>query len=208
MKEGAYNCAGGSVVQPASAPIVTRDKSVHFSSESGEWATPQWLFDSLDKEFRFTLDPCCTHENAKCKKHYTKKENGLLQSWADERVYMNPPYGRDIKPWMCKAYEEFKNGALVVCLVAARTDTAWWHDYAAKGDVRFYRGRLRFGEAKQSASFPSALVVFRPGQYSYHDLPNRSFATCRKRKASAPRLTQKTVEAISGVVGSTFIHQL
>lgn len=73
---------------------------------------------------------------------------------------MNPPYGRTIGAWMRKAYEESLKGAVVVCLVPARTDTAWWHDYAAKGKVRFLRGRLKFEGAKANAPFPSALVVF------------------------------------------------
>jgi hypothetical protein len=73
---------------------------------------------------------------------------------------MNPPYGRAIKDWMAKAYDSSKNGAKVVCLVPARTDTAWWHDYAMKGEITFLRGRLKFGNSKNSAPFPSALVVF------------------------------------------------
>ncbi len=170
MKGGACKSEVALVAEASDPPSESARQSVHFSSKTCEWCTPQSFFDALDKEFRFTLDPCCTHKNAKCKKHYTEKENGLIQSWADERVFMNPPYGRDIKHWMRKAYEESKKGALVVCLVAARTDTAWWHDYAAKGEVRFYRGRLRFGDAANAASFPSALVVFRPGRYRYSDI--------------------------------------
>ncbi len=189
MKEGAYDCGGGAAPGRSAHSLGHPGKSVHFSSKTCEWSTPQGLFDALDWEFRFTLDPCCTHKNAKCKKHYTREENGLLQSWADERVFMNPPYGRDVKHWLRKAYQESKNGATVVCLVPSRTDTAWWHNYAAKGDVRFLPGRLRFGHAKNSAPFASAVVVFRPGQYSYQDLANESFGTCRKRKASPPRLT-------------------
>lgn len=76
---------------------------------------------------------------------------------------MNPPYGREIGDWMRKAYQSCnQNGALVVCLVPARTDTAWWHDYAMKGEIRFLRGRLKFGGAETNAPFPSALVIFRP----------------------------------------------
>ncbi len=78
---------------------------------------------------------------------------------------MNPPYGREIKKWMEKAYLESTKGAVVVCLVPARTDTAWWHDYAMLGKVRFIRGRLKFSGAKHSAPFPSAVVVFRPVSY-------------------------------------------
>jgi site-specific DNA-methyltransferase (adenine-specific) len=80
-----------------------------------------------------------------------------------ERCWMNPPYGREIKAWMKKAYDSSRTGALVVCLVPARTDTAWWHDYATKAaEIRFIRGRLRFGDAKHAAPFPSAVVVFQP----------------------------------------------
>ena len=130
-------------------------------SETVEWSTPKEVFARLNATHGFTLDPCSTHDNAKCSKHYTASENGLAQSWQGERVFMNPPYGRAIGAWMKKAYDESRGSALVVCLVPARTDTAWWHDYAAKGDVRFIRGRLKFGGGKKSAPFPSALVVFK-----------------------------------------------
>jgi len=155
--------------------------SVHFSSATPEWATPQDFFDAQNAIHNFTLDPCCTHENAKCKKHYTQAENGLAQDWSGDRVWMNPPYGREIGIWMRKAYEESQRGALVVCLVPSRTDTAWWHDYAAKGTVAFIRGGLKFLVADGSpgrpatksviegrhahnncAPFPSALVTFTP----------------------------------------------
>lgn len=137
--------------------------SIHFSSETPEWYTPQDFFDKLNAEFNFTLDPCCTHENAKCERHFTQEDDGLSQSWHGESVFMNPPYGRMIKDWMRKAYESCnRSGAQVVCLVPARTDTAWWHDYAMKGEIRFIRGRLKFGGAVDSAPFPSAVVIFRP----------------------------------------------
>lgn len=138
------------------------DMTVHFSSATPEWYTPLDFFQVLDAEFNFTLDPCCTHENAKCARHFTQADNGLAQDWGTETVFMNPPYGREIKDWMRKAYEASLAGAVVVCLVPARTDTAWWHDYAIKGENRFLRGRLKFGGATTSAPFPSAVVVFRP----------------------------------------------
>lgn len=137
-------------------------KSVHYSSLTDEWSTPQSFFDELNERWNFTLDVCATPENAKCDQHYTRATDGLSQSWAGERCWMNPPYGRAIGHWMRKAYEESQRGALVVCLVPARTDTAWWHDYAAKGDVTFIRGRLKFGGGRNSAPFPSAVVVFKP----------------------------------------------
>ena len=127
------------------------------TSLSAEWATPQRLFDQLDAEFHFTLDPCCTKENAKCEKYYTAGQDGLSQSWDGERVFMNPPYGRQIKAWIKKAYE---TNATVVCLVPSRTDTAWWHDYCMKGEVRFIRGRLYFNDGDGRAPFPSVIVIF------------------------------------------------
>ena len=136
--------------------------AIHFSSKSNEWATPQWLFDSLNREFHFTLDPCSTDENAKCSRHYTLAENGLSQDWSEEVVFMNPPYGREITFWMEKAFLSGKQGATVVCLVPARTDTAWWHSYAIHGEIRFLKGRLKFGDATSSAPFPSAIIIFRP----------------------------------------------
>lgn len=137
--------------------------AVHFSSATDDWATPQEFFDELDAEFDFTLDVCASDSNAKCGLYFTRDDDGLSQTWDAERCWMNPPYGREIKAWMRKAYGSSLEGALVVCLVPARTDTAWWHDYATKAtEIRFVRGRLRFGSAKHSAPFPSAVVVFRP----------------------------------------------
>lgn len=137
--------------------------NVHFSSKTDEWPTPQWLFDALDREFGFTLDPCSTDANAKCPKHFTRAEDGLRQSWAGETVFMNPPYGEQIGLWMAKAHHAaVDEKATVVCLVPARTDTRWWHAFAMKHEIRLLRGRLRFGEASASAPFPSAIVVMRP----------------------------------------------
>jgi phage N-6-adenine-methyltransferase len=134
--------------------------NVHFSSATDEWATPQSLFDELSAVFGgFTLDPCATPQNAKCRNFFTRHQDGLAQRW-DGKVFMNPPYGRDIGRWVKKAYEESLDGALVVCLLPARTDTRWWHDYAKHGYVYFLRGRLRFGTALNSAPFPSAIVTF------------------------------------------------
>jgi phage N-6-adenine-methyltransferase len=131
-----------------------------FSSLTDQWATPQGVFDLLNAEFGFGLDVCALPENAKCRRYFTPKLDGLKQVWKGT-CWMNPPYGREIVDWMKKAYESSLQGATVVCLVPARTDTAWWHDYAAKGEIRFVRGRLRFGSASSSAPFPSAIVVFR-----------------------------------------------
>jgi len=134
--------------------------NAHFSSATDLWATPQDLFDRLHAQYGFEIDVCATPENAKCPKFFTKADDGLAQQWSGV-CWMNPPYGRQIGAWMAKAYRASQAGATVVCLVPARTDTAWWHDYAAKGEVEFLRGRLKFGGHKKPAPFPSAIVVFR-----------------------------------------------
>ena len=134
-----------------------------YSSATDEWPTPRAFFDLMAAEFGpLDLDVCATPENAKCARFYTRDDDGLAQPWAPARCWMNPPYGRTIGAWMAKAWQEAQRGALVVCLVPARTDTAWWHDCAAKGQVRFLRGRLRFEGGKSNAPFPSAVVVFHP----------------------------------------------
>lgn len=141
-------------------------QSVHFMSVTCEWATPQWLFDALHREFGFTLDPCSTHGNAKCGRHFTRAENGLTQSWAHEVVFMNPPYGREIILWMRKAHlSALHERTIVVCLVPARTDTRWWHSYAMKHEIRLFHGRLCFGDGTNPAPFPSAVVVMRPAEF-------------------------------------------
>ena len=134
-----------------------------FSSTTNEWETPQDFFDKLNEEFHFTLDPCATHENAKCKKYYTVKEDGLKQDWQGEVVFCNPPYGKAIKNWVKKCYEESrKPNTTVVMLIPARTDTTYFHEYIYKKakEIRFIRGRLKFGNSKNSAPFPSMVVVF------------------------------------------------
>lgn len=134
--------------------------SVHFSSKTDLWATPQDFFDALNAEFNFDVDVCATAENAKCIKYFTAQQDGLKQDW-NGVCWMNPPYGRVIGNWVKKAYVSAQNGATVVCLLPARTDTKWWHDYCMKGSVRFIRGRLKFGCNKNSAPFPSAVVIFK-----------------------------------------------
>lgn len=134
-----------------------------FSSKSNEWDTPKDFYEKLNEEFNFNLDPCSTHENAKCEKHYTILEDGLKQDWGGHTVFMNPPYGRDISKWVQKAYEESKKpNTTVVCLIPSRTDTSYWHDYifGKAKDIRFIRGRIKFGNSKNSAPFPSAVIVF------------------------------------------------
>ena len=134
-----------------------------FSSSSNEWATPKAFFAALDAEFHFTLDPCATPENAKCKNFYTIEDDGLTKSWGGEIVFCNPPYGRAIGAWVRKCSEESrKPGTTVVALIPARTDTAYFHDYIYNKarEVRFVRGRLHFNDSKQGAPFPSMVVVF------------------------------------------------
>ena len=132
-----------------------------FSSASVEWATPQALFDKLDAEFHLDLDPCSTHENAKCAEHFTKAEDGLSQNWGGKRVFCNPPYGRELPKWIKKAHDEAEKGALVVMLIPARTDTRAFHDYIYhQAEIRFLRGRIRFVGSKWNAPFPSMVVIF------------------------------------------------
>ena len=129
-----------------------------FSSASDDWATPQDFFDELDQEFDFTLDPCASEINNKSAKFYTKEQDGLLQNWGGERVFCNPPYGRGIEKWV----EKCSKCELAVMLIPARTDTKWFHEYIyGKAEVRFIKGRLKFGDQKNSAPFPSMVVVFR-----------------------------------------------
>jgi phage N-6-adenine-methyltransferase len=132
-----------------------------FTSVSDEWETPQEFFDVADRAFHFDLDVCATSANAKCERYYTKEENGLSQAWRGV-CWMNPPYGREIALWVRKAYESsLEEGTVVVCLLPARTDTRWWHDYVMPHVrcVMFIRGRLRFS-GRGPAPFPSALVMF------------------------------------------------
>jgi phage N-6-adenine-methyltransferase len=133
--------------------------NIHFKSNTDEWETPIDLFESLNNEFKFNIDVCATKDNTKCSKFFTREINGLNQSWQGI-CWMNPPYGRTIGKWIKKAYESSLKGATVVCLVPARTDTSWWHDYCMKGVIRFIRGRLKFSGHNNSAPFPSAIIIF------------------------------------------------
>lgn len=126
------------------------------------WSTPQDLFDKLNEEFHFTLDVCALPENAKCDRYYTPEMNGLSLSW-EGICWCNPPYGRDIWKWVAAGQGASAGGATVVMLLPARTDTRWFHDYIlGKAEIRFIRGRLKFGGSKNSAPFPSMICIFRP----------------------------------------------
>ena len=140
-----------------------------FSSKSNDWATPQSFFDKLNGIFGpFTLDAAASSDNYKVANHYTEADDSLSQDWSGNRVFLNPPYGRALKDWVKKAYEEGqKDDTTVVMLIPARTDTQYWHDYVMKADeIRFVRGRIKFGDGTNSAPFPSAVVVFRQSSFS------------------------------------------
>ena len=133
-----------------------------FSSNSDEWVTPDSLYNKLNEEFKFDLDPCSTDENAKCIEHFTKKDNGLSKDWRGRRVFCNPPYS-EINKWVEKAYyETCKDNTLVVMLIPSRTDTKYFHNFIYnRAEIRFIKGRLKFSNSKNSAPFPSMVVIFR-----------------------------------------------
>jgi phage N-6-adenine-methyltransferase len=134
-----------------------------YSSRSEEWPTPPDFFASLNIEFKFTLDPCATAENTKCKLFFTKEDEGLIQNWGKHVVFCNPPYGKTMRMWARKCHEASLEGATVVLLAHSRTDTRWFHEWVyGKAELRFVKGRLKFGDGKQSAPFPSLVAVFRP----------------------------------------------
>jgi len=134
-----------------------------FTSNKPDWETPQEFFDKLDEEFDFRLDVCASEENRKCDKYYSKEQDALKQNWSNDELYwkwMNPPYGREIGQWIKKANEE-RN---VVALLPARTDTRWFWDYIynkSNVEIRFIKGRLKFGGSKNSAPFPSMIIIFK-----------------------------------------------
>lgn len=131
-----------------------------FSSSRMDWRTPAHIFKQLNDEFNFEWDLAASDTNALCAKYYTEREDALNQKW-NGVCFLNPPYGRQIIKWIEKAYRSSLNGATVVLLIPARTDTAYWHDYCMKGEIRFIRGRLKFDDGKNSAPFPSAIVIFK-----------------------------------------------
>ena len=131
------------------------------SSNKMNWRTPQWIFNLLDDEFHFTLDPCSDDENHKCEKFFTEEDNGLSQSWDNYVAFVNPPYGREIGKWVKKASE---SKGIVVMLIPARTDTKYWHEYIFNkaSEIRFVKGRIKFelGDCKDPAPFPSAIIIY------------------------------------------------
>ena len=136
---------------------------VLYSSKEEKWATPQDFFDKLNDEFHFTLDAAASPDNAKCANYFTEEQDGLAQSWEGHTVWCNPPYCRKTGLWVKKAWEEHqRTGCTVVMLLPSRTDVRWFHDYIlGKAEIRFIKGRLKFGGNKNSAPFPSIVVIYR-----------------------------------------------
>ena len=137
-----------------------------FTSDKNYWETPQDFFDELHEKYKFTLDAAATDENAKLPNYYTVEDDALKQRW-EGRVFVNPPYGREIKHWVEKAYKESLEpyNECVVMLIPSRTDTIYWHEYifGKAKDIDFLKGRLKFeidGEPRDAAPFPSALITY------------------------------------------------
>ena len=154
---------------------------VLFSSKTDLWPTDPAFFAKMNRRYGpFDLDVCALPDNAKCARYFTPEVDGLKQPWTG-RCWMNPPYGKAIVPWIRKAWESSLEGATVVCLLPARVDTRWWHDYVAPyaSVIDFIKGRLRFGDGKYPATFPSAVVVFRPGKLSHCQWCERQFVPKR-----------------------------
>ena len=157
------------------------NKELHFKSDIQTWETPKAFFDQLNRLFGFTLDACASSENAKVGNYYTVEQNALIQEWQGV-VWCNPPYGREQVKFIQKAYDEsVKHGSTVVCLIPARPDTKVWQDliFAHADQVCFIKGRLKFGNSKDAAPFPSALIVFGDS----HDLSE--FGKCFTKELSA-----------------------
>lgn len=145
-----------------------------FESAKQDWETPIELFRAIDEEFHFTLDAAASAENCKVKRFFTSKDDGLSKSWRNEIVWVNPPYGdgkSKLTDWVAKAERERHNGATTVLLIPARTNTNWFHDLCLKhGEVRFIRGRPKFGNATHGLPQPLCFVIFRPN--NTHSLQN------------------------------------
>jgi len=122
---------------------------VHFSSQLLTWQTPKAVYQVLDAEFHFDFDPCPADPTF----------DGLKTEWG-KCNFVNPPYGRELPKWLKKGYEENTKGKTCVFLIPSRTDTRWWHRYCMSAtEIRYIKGRLKFGDSKNSAPFPSAIVI-------------------------------------------------
>jgi site-specific DNA-methyltransferase (adenine-specific) len=148
-----------------------------FSSNTDEWETPDILFDGMNDKFNFTLDPCATPENAKCKRFFTEEDDGLMQTWLGEQVFVNPPFS-NIKEWMYKCYMESRlDNKDKVMLIPVRSDTQYFSEYGAySAELYFIKGRLKFSNAKNTAPFPSVIVVFN----SQHEKERKVYWTDRE----------------------------
>ncbi len=156
----------GGTDNPAVLGMARHRNNGRYNGDGREWRTPPELFASLDREFHFTLDACATAENALCPRYFTEAENGLEQDWSDERVFMNPPYGKEIYAWTQKARISAGLGALVVGLLPVSSDLSWWHEDVIGAELRWIRGRVRFGTDgpyRASGFFPSVVVIWKPG---------------------------------------------
>lgn len=143
---------------------------VHFSSKTDLWETPQFFFDQLDQEFHFDLDACALPENAKCLRYISPEQDGLKSEWDGNTIWCNPPYGRTVVAWVKKAYQASLKGKTVVMLLPARTDTSWFHEYIYhNSEIRFVKGRLKFGKATNPAPFPSMVVIFKGKKVDIND---------------------------------------
>ena len=140
------------------------NKQLMFSSAKDDWTTPKYLFEQLNAEFHFTVDLCASEENALCSKYYTKTNDGMKAQLLGERVFCNPPYGRSAtSDWIKKCATS--EADVCVMLIPARTDTKAFHEYIyGNAEIRFIKGRLKFGGAKNGAPFPSMIVIFRKKQ--------------------------------------------
>jgi len=137
-------------------------KQTWFNANSIEYETPDGIFEPLALEFGITLDVAATSKNAKCKKYFTMEDDGLKQEWTGV-CWMNPPFGKVMKKWVIKAYEEYKRGNTIICLLPARTNTNWWHDYVIpNAEVRFIRGEVKFKGFERGLWMPMAIVIFKP----------------------------------------------
>jgi len=132
------------------------------NKDNTEWETDREFFKKLNKKFNFTLDCCATSKNKKCKKYFSKKDNALIKDWKG-RVFMNPPYSRNINVWIHKAYLEIKKGNadVVVCLIPVRTDSQWFYKYSRFAQIVYLAGRLSFGINKGPSPFGSMMLIFR-----------------------------------------------
>jgi len=136
-----------------------------FSNKKTDWETPINLFNELNKRYNFTLDVCANENNFKVINYINEEKNGLLQDWNNNICWMNPPYGKEIGKWVEKAlFESKKENCTVVSLLPARTDTKWFHNYIlnqSNVEIIFMKGRLKFGDSKNSAYFSSMVVLFK-----------------------------------------------